>query len=174
VTVDWNSGLYGGAFGGDWQFVRSAVEADWFLPVGNPEEDVRPGFHLGAELGLADAYGDSSDVPYTERFFSGGSRKLRGFRYRGVGPNIGGRPIGGDTSVGGTIEYRIPLYSVLQPGILDPDPWAVDPSELRASVGVGFGLTHPIPLIFNFGFPIESGKGDREQVFSFSLLNLSF
>jgi hypothetical protein len=157
--------------------VKSELDADWFLPIGDPEAEVRPGFHLAGELGLADAYGDSDDVPYTERFFSGGSKKLRGFAYRGVGPNIGGRPIGGSTMLGGTVEYRIPLYSVLQPGsyrrqeifrmtlftdagILDPDPWSLDFSELRASVGFGFGLTHPIPLIFNFGFPIETGKGD--------------
>lgn len=191
VQVSWENGLFGGALGGDWQYVKSELDADWFLPIGDPEAEVRPGFHLAGELGLADAYGDSDDVPYTERFFSGGSKKLRGFAYRGVGPNIGGRPIGGSTMLGGTVEYRIPLYSVLQPGsyrrqeifrmtlftdagILDPDPWSLDFSELRASVGFGFGLTHPIPLIFNFGFPIETGKGDSLQTFSFSIVNVSF
>ncbi len=191
VQVSWKNGVYGGPMGGDWQFVKSHLDVDWFWLVGDPEEDVRPGFHLGAGLGIADAFGDSSEVPYTERFFLGGSQKLRGFDYRGVGPNIGGEPIGGATSLDATLEYRIPLYSVVQPGsyrskeifrmtifsdagVLDPDPYKLDFSELRASVGVGFGLTHPIPLIFNFGFPIASGVGDRKQTFSFRLINLSF
>jgi outer membrane protein insertion porin family len=191
VQVTWENGLYGGPMGGDWQFVKSDLDASWYLPIGDPEEEVRPGFYLGGGIGIADAYGDSEDVPYTERFYLGGSRVLRGFRYRGVGPNIGGRPIGGATSLNGTVEYRIPLYSVLQPGsyrrqevfrltlfsdagILDPDPYEVDFSELRASVGFGLSLTHPIPLTFNFGFPIESGQGDRKQTFSFRILNLSF
>ena len=191
VQLTWRNGVYGGAFGGDWDFVRSDVDADWFLPVGDPEAEVRAGFHIGAGLGIADGYGDTPDAPYTERFFLGGSRKMRGFEYRGVGPNVGGVPIGGATSIDATVEFHIPLYSVLQPGsyrrqeifrmtlfvdagILDPDPWEIDPSELRASTGFGFALTHPIPVIFNFGFPIESGKGDQEQVFSFRIMNLSF
>jgi outer membrane protein assembly factor BamA len=58
--------------------------------------------------------------------------------------------------------------------ILNPEPYTIDFSELRASVGVGFGLTHPIPLIFNFGFPIASGVGDRKQTFSFQLMSLTF
>jgi outer membrane protein insertion porin family len=191
VQVNWTNGVYGGPFGGDWDYVRSKVDVDYFWLVGNPEKDVRPGFHLGVGLGVANAYGNSDEVPYTERFFSGGSRIGRGFSYRGIGPNIGGVPIGGSTTMDATLEYRIPLYSVVQPGsyreqeifrmtlfsdsvILDPDSYSLDWSELRSSVGVGFGLTYPIPLIFNFGFPIRSGEGDRKQVFSFSLLNLSF
>jgi len=191
VQVNWRNGVYGGPFGGDWDMVRSEVDADWFLPVGPAEEEVRSGFHLGLGLGIADGYGDTPDAPYTERFFLGGSRRMRGFEYRGVGPNVGGVPIGGATAVDGTVEYHIPLYSVLQPGsyrrqeifqmtlfvdagILDPDAWTIDFSELRLSTGFGFALTHPIPIIFNFGFPIESGKGDQEQTFSFRIMNLTF
>ncbi|MFN0006370.1 MAG: outer membrane protein assembly factor [Planctomycetota bacterium] len=191
VQVNWKNGVHGGPFGGDWDFVRTEVDADWFIPIGSEEEEVRSGFHLGGGIGVADGYGDTGDAPYTERFFLGGSKRLRGFKYRGVGPNIGGVPIGGATAVDATVEYHIPLYSVLQPGsyrrqeifratffvdagVLDPDPWSLDLSELRASVGFGFALTHPIPVIFNFGFPIESGQGDQEQTFSFRIMNLSF
>ncbi|HEV8113115.1 MAG TPA: outer membrane protein assembly factor [Planctomycetota bacterium] len=191
MQVNWSNGAYGGFFGGDWDYVRSDVDFDAYWLAGNPEKDSRPGFHFGAGIGVANAYGDSDEVPYTERFFGGGSRLGRGFAYRGIGPNIGGVPIGGSTTLDGTIEYRIPLYSVVQPGsyreqeifrmtfftdavLLDPNSFHLDFSEMRASVGVGFGLTHPIPLIFNFGFPIASGEGDRKQVFSFRLVNLTF
>jgi len=191
VQVKWANGVYGGAFGGDWDFVRSEIDADCFWLLGNPEDEVRSGFHLGAGLGVGDPYGDSPEVPYTERFFAGGSHFGRGFAYRGIGPNQGGVPIGGSTTIDATLEYRIPLYSVVQPGsyrereifrmvvftdavILDPEPFHLDVDELRASVGVGFGMTHPIPLIFNFGYPIKSGEGDQEQVFSFSIVNVTF
>lgn len=190
-TGNWRNAIYGGALGGDWDFVRSELDVDGFWQVGPPQEDVRPGFHLGLGLGVADGYGETRDVPYSERFFLGGARELRGFAYRGVGPNLGGEPLGGETSLNGTIEYRIPIYSVVQPGtyknievfrmslfadagILDPQPYRLDLDELRASVGVGFGLTYPIPLIFSFGFPVKSGDGDRKQVFSFSIFNIWF
>lgn len=191
MTVNSRSGLYGGALGGDYQFVRSTLDLDWFWSLGDPEKDVRPGFHIGVGLGLADAFGESSETPYTERFQLGGSRLLRGFDFRGVGPNVGSQPIGGESMVNATVEYRYPLYSVAQPGtyrerevfrlllfadagILDPDPWTVDLDELRATLGFGVGMSYPIPLIFNFGFPIASGKGDREQVFSFSIASFWF
>src|SRR5258705_11868397 len=82
---------------------------------GNPEKDSRPGFHFGAGLGVADAYGDSKEVPYTERFFGGGSRLGRGFAYRGIGPNQFGVPIGGSTPFGVPPRYRMPLYSGVRP-----------------------------------------------------------
>jgi len=183
--------LYGGDLGGDHQLVRSTVDLDWFWLTGSPEEEIRPGFHLGLGLGLGDGFGDSDEVPYTERFFLGGSRILRGFAFRGVGPNVGGEPIGGETMVNASFEYRMPLYSVVQPGtykrqeifrlllfadagVLDPDPWSLEVDELRATVGFGIGMAYPIPLILNFGFPLKSGEGDREQVFSFSIFNLWF
>lgn len=187
----WLSGFYGDPFGGDWSFIRSTMEFDWFWPVGAEDEDVRPGFHLSLGLGVADEHSETVDVPYTERFFLGGGRSLRGFDFRGVGPNKGGEPLGGETMASASIEYRQPLYSVAQPGtykqleifhlklfadagILDPDPWQLDPDELRASVGFGFGLSHPLPIILNFGFPIREGEGDSEEVFSFSIVNITF
>jgi outer membrane protein insertion porin family len=191
LSVNWSNGLYGGAFGGDWEFVKSNLDIDAYWQTGNPDSRVRPGFHVGLGAGVADAYGDTVEVPYTERFFSGGSVEGRGFAYHGIGPNVGEVPIGGSTELTGTIEYRIPLYKVVQPGsyreqeifrmtlftdavVLDPQSFELDFDELRTSVGFGFGLSYPIPLIFNFGFPIKSGPGDREQVFSFRLVNLSF
>jgi len=50
----------------------------------------------------------------------------------------------------------------------------MDFSETRATWGFGVGMVTPFPVSLNFGFPILDGEGDRKQVFSFSLLNLSF
>lgn len=187
----WRNSVYGGAFAGDWDFVRSELDLDWYWPMGPEDQDVRPGFHLALGAGLADPYGSTADVPYTERFFLGGTRSLRGFDFRGVGPNQGGEPLGGESMLNASLEYRLPLYTVAQPGtykqvevfhlklftdvgILDPEAWKLDFDELRASVGFGVGMSHPLPISLNFGFPIESGEGDQEQVFSFNIVNISF
>jgi outer membrane protein insertion porin family len=187
----WLNGFYGDPLGGDWNFVKSNLDFDWFWALGSEELDVRPGFHLALNLGVADDHSGTNDVPYTERFFLGGNRSLRGFDFRGVGPNKGGEPLGGETMLNASFEYRHPLYSVAQAGtykqieifhlklftdagILDPAPWNLDMDELRASVGFGFGLSHPLPISLNFGFPIRTGDGDREEVFSFSIVNITF
>ncbi|MFO1011997.1 MAG: outer membrane protein assembly factor [Planctomycetota bacterium] len=191
LLAKWQNGVYGGVFGGDWDFVRSSLDFDWFWPFGSEEEDVRPGLHLSLGVGVADEFGSTRDVPYTERFFLGGNHILRGFSYRGVGPNKGGQPLGGETMASGSIEYKIPLYAVAQPGtykkvevfhtklfvdagILDPDAWSLDLDELRASVGFGFGMSYPIPISLNFGFPIQSGADDQRETFSFSIVNITF
>jgi outer membrane protein insertion porin family len=183
----WNSAVYGGPFGGDWEFVKSELNAEVYVPVGDPDKEVRPGWHVELRAGVADPYGDTDIVPYSERFFLGGTRTLRGFAYRGVGPNTSAdQPLGGETMLGGTFEYRIPIYTVTQPGtyrelemfrallfadwgVLDPDPYRLDLQETRASIGFGFGLTHPIPISFNFGFPVRMGDGDQRQTFSFDI-----
>lgn len=187
----WRNGLYGEPFGGDWDFVRSDVDLDWFWPIGPDDQDVRPGFHLAFAAGIADDHGDTEDVPYTERFQLGGNHILRGFAYRGVGPNQGGEPLGGESMMSGSLEYRYPLHTVTQPGtykqvevfhltlftdagVLDTQPWRFDPSEVRASVGFSLGMSFPIPISLNFGFPIADGEGDRRETFSFSIVNLSF
>ena len=57
----------------------------------------------------------------------------------------------------------------LDAGVLSPQYDQLDFSETRASLGFGFGLMYPFPLVFNFGWPIREGEFDRTQVFSFNL-----
>ncbi len=187
VQFDWRNQFALDALGGDESFVKSEAGFDWYLPLGS-EEGVRPGVHLDLGAGLAKETGSRDGLLYTERFFLGGFRTLRGFEFRGVGPNVGDTPIGGQTMLRGSLEYRHPLYAVTNPGgyeriemlrgvlfldagLLDPRSGSVDLDELRLSAGFGFGLSFPIPLMFNFGFPLRDGPGDGRQTFSF---NISF
>lgn len=191
TTWVWHNAVYGGIFGGDYDFVKSYIDYDYFwMPEGDPDE-VRPGFHLGVGGGFAQTYGDTDDTPYTERFFLGGSRLLRGFAYRGVGPNNGNNTLGGQSYIDASLEYRIPIYTITQPGtykeletfrftlftdagVLGLDPFDVHLDETRASWGFGLGMVYPFPISLNFGFPLLSGEGDRKQVFSLTIFNLWF
>jgi outer membrane protein insertion porin family len=191
MQLIWKNGVYGEAFGGDFNYWISDLDADWFFLTPGVEGEIRPGFHIGLGLAVADEYGDTEDVPYTERFYLGGSRLLRGFAFRGVGPNVGSNALGGETAFDATIEYRYPLYKNVQPGtykeiemfrltlfadagILDPEPYRLDPSDMRASLGFSVGMITPFPVMLNFGFPVLDGEGDRKQTFSFSIFQLAF
>ncbi len=186
VLARWLNTVYGGGLGGDENLVKSEVQVDLYTPLGSPDADIRSGFYFSAGLGVAHPFDDTDEAHYSERFFLGGSSTLRGFDFRGVGPNDRGFAIGGETYLRGTIEYRHPLYSVPIPGtsrrqemvrgflfvdagVLDPESFELELDELRSSVGFGFALTQPIPLKFNFGFPIEKGDGDDTETFSFRL-----
>ena len=184
--LGWTNTYYGGFLGGDQDTFKSELTFDGYIPLGDVEAGARPGIYVGLGAGVAQPFSDTEFVHYGERYFLGGSTTLRGFNFRGVGPNVNGVPIGGETYARATLEYRHPLYAVPVPGtsrkremirgflfadagILDPTAWELDPEETRASVGFGFGLIQPLPLTFNFGFPIRKGEGDDRETFSFRL-----
>jgi len=184
--LSWSNTVYGGPFGGDHDIWKSAVKFDLYEKVGDEDADVPDGIYFGGEVGVAHPYGDTEEVHYAERKFYGGASSLRGFDHRGIGPNEGNFSIGGETFLRLSAEYRIPVYTTPIPGtserremlrafvfldaaVLDPESFRMDPDEHRAAVGFGFALTNPIPLKFNFGFPVRTGEGDDEEVFSFRL-----
>lgn len=184
--VSWDNTIYGGPFGGDHDIWKSSVEFDYYKKVGGEEGAVPDGIYFGGEVGVAHPYGDTEEVHYAERKFYGGASSVRGFDYRGIGPNEGNFSVGGESFLRMSAEYRTPVYTTPIPGtsqrqemlrafvfadaaILGPDSFDLDLDEHRAAVGFGFALTNPIPLKFNFGFPIRTGEGDEEEVFSFRL-----
>jgi outer membrane protein insertion porin family len=189
VDLNVRASLYDQALGSDFEFARTTFQFDFYDEFDEDPEIVSDYVHLGLSLTLSAAYGDSEEVPYTERVFAGGNStySLRGFDYRGVGPNEVGFPIGGTTALVGTLEYRRPLVKNVQPGsyreievlqggvfvdwgILDPDEFSLDLDELRASAGFLFGISlGVVPITFSFGFPLREGEDDDTQVFEFEL-----
>jgi outer membrane protein insertion porin family len=176
-----------GFFGSDFDYAGLEARYDVYGSLFDYEaEEVRPGYRLRFSAATLVPYGDTEDVPYTERMFLGGSRLLRGFAFRGVGPNQRGHPIGGESMLTGSAEYLWPLLSqsvpgttrrvevfrggfFLDAGILDPEAFRLDVDELRVSYGITVGMVQPLPLALNFGFPLIDDDGDRRRTFSFTL-----
>lgn len=116
------------------------------------------------------------DTPVYERFFGGGYMSIRGFEFRGVGPNVNGFMVGGQFQFMNSIEYQVPirandnLYFVtfLDSGTVESKASIHD---YRVSAGVGLRITvpmmGPVPIALDFGFPIVRAQSDREQIFSF-------
>ena len=186
VNFSWNNQFNTTALGSDYEFLKSDVRFDFYDEINEDEEGVSDRYHLGLRAAVATPFGDTDNVPYSERYHAGGNSTARGWRYRGVGPNEKGFPMGGETMLYATIDYRRPLVTTTQPGtyqeiesfqggvfldmvVLDPDAFHADLSELRASIGIAFGITVPLPITFSFGFPIKEGPGDRKQVFAFNI-----
>jgi outer membrane protein insertion porin family len=153
---------------------------------GEPTLDSKPGYKFELTGGYGDPYGDTHDVPYSERFYLGGQNTLRGFDFRGVGPNDEGFPLGGEGMLAGTLELRRPLITSIQPGsyrelgvihggifldagILEPGGLNFDLDELRMSTGVFIGLTLPLPFTLSYGAPILEGDDDDDERIQFSI-----
>lgn len=158
---------------GDFNYPRWEGEArQYFTMHSRPDGSGRHILTLAGNIGWS---GD--DTPVFERYFAGGFQSFRGFAFRGVTPrgadNIS---VGGTWQVLGTAEYRIPLtaddminmVAFTDFGTVESD---VSLDSFRVTVGVGLRVVvpamGPVPLAFDFGFPIASEEFDDERVFSF-------
>jgi len=185
--VRFSSAFFSNEFGSDYEYWSNELRTDFYLPVGETAEGVKPVLHLEIDTGAAQPFGDDFAVPFSERYFAGGSRSARGFDFRGIGPfdPLSGEALGGESYLSGTLEYLYPLHTVQQPGsfqriealrggvfldfaVLNEDPWKLDLNDTRLSAGFSIGLAYPLPLQINFGYPLRRFDGDNRQTFSFN------
>ncbi len=165
-------------FFGDFTFSRAAADYTVFVTITRDFQDRRSILKLSGRVG----YIFGGDAPLYERFYLGG-RTLRGFDFRTVSPkgiNLAGNqtsdPVGGDWMIFLGAQYEIPLIGELLTGVVFVDSGTVTNtpgfSEYRVSVGAGVRIYirqfGPVPIAFDFGFPIAKQPLDEEQVMSFS------
>ncbi len=157
---------------GEFKFPKLETDArQYFTMYNRPDGTGRHVLTLAGNLGWS---GD--DTPVFERYFAGGFQSFRGFAYRGVTPRENGFATGGTFQALGTVEYRVPvtaddMISVVgfsDFGTVDQD---VTLERFRASVGFGFRVVipamGPVPLAFDFSFPVLSEDDDVQRMFSF-------
>lgn len=157
-----------GLLGGDHSFGKFTTGYTWYRTLAVDRRERKKVLQLRAEGGAI-----VGDAPVFERFFAGGTGSIRGFEFRGVGEHDGidDNNIGGDYLLLMGAEYSYPLYGDNLRGHVFLDTGTAGAGAYRAAVGTGVRLTinlfGPLPMEFNVAFPIASGDGDDEQVFSF-------
>jgi outer membrane protein insertion porin family len=135
---------------------------------------------IAGATGVADYYGNSTEVPLYDRFFIGGSRSVRGFSNRDIGPvDYNGQPLGGDTMAYTNLELTFPIMDRVRgaifndAGFLDARPFHYTAAweELDAAAGVGIRLNLPIgPLRLDYGIPYkDQGYNHSTGKFSFDV-----
>jgi outer membrane protein insertion porin family len=135
---------------------------------------------LAGATGVVDYYNGSDEVPLFDRFFIGGSRSVRGFDNRDIGPvDSNGEPIGGNTMAYTNIELTFPIMDRVRgavfndTGFLDARAFHYTDAydELNDAVGVGLRLNLPIgPLRLDYGYPIkDQGYNHSSGKFSFDV-----
>lgn len=158
---------------GDFNYPRVEGEMrQYFTTFRRPDGSGRHVLTLAGNVGWS---GD--ETPAFERYYAGGFQSFRGFAFRGVTPrgedNIS---TGGLFQMLGTAEYRVPLtaddminvVAFTDFGSVERD---VTLDNFRVTVGVGLRVVvpamGPVPLAFDFGFPVKSSENDDERIFSF-------
>ena len=160
------------------QFVRGGYDARrYFVPFG-----LRRGDGSGPwVIGLRSAANiTESTTPIYERYYAGGFSTIRGFEYRGVTPRWNGFGVGGNFEFYNSIELCFPISADDNiRGVVFVDSGTVEKSigdwenEYRVAPGVGIRLSipmmGPVPIAFDFAFPINKNKGDITQTFTFNM-----
>jgi outer membrane protein insertion porin family len=161
-----SSELAGGVFGGDVDYHKEIFETQWYFPT-------FWGFVLSlrGRIGVVDGYRSPSTVPFSERFFPGGTSfdgMIRGYDDRSIGPRLDGLEIGGRSVLVYNLEYRFPLAEQQVYLLLFADAgnsWlsgrAISPFNLYQSVGVGVRFVIPMLGVmgFDFGYGLDRNFG---------------
>lgn len=106
--------LDGGLPGGDLQYYTLTHDQKWFFPL---SKDLT--LMLGGQVGIADGYGKTKQLPFFENFYGGGLGSVRGYESGTLGPKVYDEygdviSYGGDKMVSGTAELMFPF-----PGVKD-------------------------------------------------------
>ncbi|QDT38117.1 BamA/TamA family outer membrane protein [Stratiformator vulcanicus] len=156
----------------EYTYSQADIEAyQYYTLFSRPDGSGKQILSLRGQLGYS-----TDDTPIFERFFAGGFQTFRGFDFRGVGPREQGVSVGGDFLAIGTVQYQVPLLAndalagvvFSDFGTLEPD---VQIEDFRVSVGAGLRIQipalGPVPLAFDFAYPIVKAPFDDQEIFSF-------
>jgi len=157
----------GGPFGGDKDFMRFIGSGAQYFPLFKGSV-----ISLSARLGLADAFGDSTDLPIYERFFAGGGSTVRGYEERKIGPldAVTNDPIGGNALLVSSAEYTYPIFGFLKlaaffdAGNVWKDVGDLGSGGFKSSVGFGVRVKTPMgPVKVDYGIPLSKQVGEEDK-----------
>ncbi len=158
------------------EYYKWSSRTRWFYPMTKLFT-----LSLNGEVNYGDSYGDTTDLPFFEKYFAGGSRSVRGYRSSSLAPQESGVVLGGDFRVVSNVE-------VIFPPPFAPDSKTVRTSlffdagnvyassgdfkmnDLRRSIGVSLLWLSPVgPLSFSLASPLNNRPEDRTESFQFTL-----
>jgi translocation and assembly module TamA len=147
--------LAGKAFPGQYRYTALTADARYYLPIGG-----RLSLGNRVQFGTIEPLGDDAgNVPFSKKYFLGGSSSIRGWGRFEVSPlGTSGFPVGGNTLFAFTSEARVSIVGgfggvvFLDGGNVWAPGWTVDTADLRYAAGLGLRYGTAVgPLRFDVG-----------------------
>ncbi len=162
----------GGLFGGDKDFTKYRLSNGWYF-----KHFKKLFLEVKLRGGVAEEFGDSSDVPVYERFYAGGAYTIRGYADRDVGPKDleTNDPIGGKAEFIANLEYSYPFTRQMRLAVFydTGGVWDevdnIDFADLKSSVGAGIRMNLPIPVRIDYGYGLDHEEGEKKGRFHISI-----
>ncbi len=174
--------------GSDFEFYKVNLQGSYYIPIN------RMSFKGSLSLGYGDGYGETADnggLPFFKNYFAGGSRTVRGYGSRSLGPksadskenrqrNITPKPTGGSKRLLMNAELLFPTFGSeakdKRIGLFSDGGWVwagddpVELDDMRYSAGFFFNWFSAIgPLTISYGVPLNKEDGDDIQELQISL-----
>ena len=172
-----NISLEVGLPGSDLEYYKLRYRGSSYFPV---SENVTFAVKGGIQTG--DGFGDSSELPFFERFYSGGISTVRGFENNSLGPrDSNDDPMGGSFAVDARAELQFPvpfaadvkglrMSAFVDAGSVYKDFDAFEADEIRYSAGLAATWMSPLgPFTLSYAKPLNAKDGDDEQEIQFSI-----
>ena len=128
-------------------------------------------------IGSIDKYDNTNRVPTYERFYTGGSSTVRGYRERYIGPmGTSYDPIGGNSLLVFNLELTFPLLPLIRGAAFcdagnvwtGANDWEL--GTLKKGVGFGVRIKTPFgPVKLDYGFALNSESYEDDSRFHFSM-----
>ncbi len=162
--------------GSEINYYKATTRTRWFYPITNKFTTL-----LELEINQGDSYGDTTELPFFERFYAGGAHSVRGFRANSLGPREDGVILGGDFRVVGGAELIFPppfsegsstvrMSLFWDIGNVFVNASVYNTADLRQSAGVAMIWLSPIgPLSFNLAKTLNDQPGDLVEPFQFTM-----
>lgn len=137
---------------------------------------------MRGDIAWGDSYGDTSDLPFFEKYFAGGIRSVRGYENNSLGPlSSKDDAFGGNFRTLASAELFFPapfasdnrsirLGAFVDAGNVFPDIDDFEASDLRLSAGLSMIWLSPVgPLTFSIAEALNAEDGDEIQQFQFNI-----
>ena len=170
--------LESGLPGGDLEYYKLKLTGSTYHPVTD-----KMTFALKGGFAYGDGYGDTNELPFFERFYSGGISTVRGFDHNSLGPlDSNGASAGGAFSANSRAELLFPVPFVgedvqglkmsafIDGGNVFESSKDFKVDELRFSAGLGVTWISPLgPFTLSYGKPLNAKDEDDTQELQFSI-----
>lgn len=139
-------------------------------------------FAFKSRLATGDGFGDTDELPFFERFYSGGISSVRGFENNSLGPrDSNGDSSGGDFVVNAKAELLFPmpfasnlenvrLSAFIDAGNVYEDIDSFEADDIRYSAGLSATWISPLgPFTLSYAKALNAEDGDEEQKVQFTI-----
>ncbi len=175
----WRTKFSGGILGGNEDYHKHVLDLEWYTPT-FWKFVLMSSFKIGVIRPLPSSGDEHSIVPYDEKFIMGGNgipygNMLRGYPDNSIGPlTSDGRPLGGNSMLKFTTEFRIPfsenpvVYGLVfaEMGNVWDSTTMTEPlylprnGPLSLKRTAGIGIRFFMPMIGMLGFDMGYGFDD--------------